>query len=116
MKAFLSSLLCIPMAPIAALSIPLSPALTQVQQQAPCADWGSLAEIIMEQRQSGASMSGLMSIVEGMDAADLVRAMIRDAYNRPRYMTREMQVMEIQDFRNAIEALCYQALDGDTPA
>ena len=100
---------------IAALFIALSPMAAQAQQ-ATCADWGSLAETIMEQRQKGAAMSGLMSLVDGMDGADMVRAIIRDAYNRPRYMTREMQLMEIQDFRNAVEAVCYQALDGDTPA
>ncbi len=100
---------------IAAIFFALSP-ITAQAQGATCADLGSLAETIMTQRQNGVPMSRLMSIVEDNGGSDMARAMIRDAYNRPRYMTREMQVVEIQDFRNAIEAVCYQSLDGDTPA
>lgn len=77
-----------------------------------CTSVGELAESIMQHRQSGTSMSLLMSVVtEGLDddsaSRNVVAGMIRSAYGEPRFSTDRMQRRSIEDFRNSYEAMCF---------
>jgi len=69
----------------------------------PCEELHELATSVMTARQNGAAMPELMRI-----AGDnpLVRAIVQDAYNAPRYSTNSVQQREIADFANTVYAQC----------
>ena len=91
---------------ITALAIALaSPAYAEAETKDPCAIWGDLAEMAMTARQKGVSLSRALRDVTD----DLVRQVIIDAYEKPRYSGAQFQRREIQDYRSHWELLCYQA-------
>jgi len=71
---------------------------------ADCADWGELAQVVMEARQERVPMSDVMDAVgEGVDE------MVIMAYDHPAYSTREYQLKAEQEFANEIMKMCYRA-------
>lgn len=70
-----------------------------------CMTLGNLAETIMENRQAGTSMSQIMAVAE----TELMRLLVIEAYNVPRMSVPDNQRREVEDFRNMVEAMCYQA-------
>jgi hypothetical protein len=88
-------------------------ALPASAQEDGCANMGYLAEVIMQQRQSGMTMSDMVARAEASgeenpQILDLTRAIIIDAYSRPQYGSPEYQENAISEFRNAVELACYQ--------
>lgn len=73
-----------------------------------CAEYHDLAEVIMHGRQVGASMPVVMDIVDGHSVAV---AIVRDAYEVPRYSTGEYQHRAKVDFANRIYADCLRVID-----
>ena len=81
---------------------------TQATAQAdPCTSVGDVAEQIMTHRQAGRAISQLMPLVDGNP---LFIQMLLQAYQEPRFGTRDFQQREIEDFRNLWEIGCYQAM------
>lgn len=79
-------------------------------QEDPCGTMGEMAEKIMAIRQMGGNMSDLIGPLSAQPesaARDIALAMVKDAYNQPRFDTPEFQQSIIRDFRNGVEALCY---------
>jgi hypothetical protein len=70
-----------------------------------CTGLGSWAETMMKARQSGVSLSEVLTIT-GNDSAR--RQDVMSAYEYPRYASSEMQRRASQDFRNDIELKCFQ--------
>jgi hypothetical protein len=90
------------------------PAFAQAPVETPqaCAVVGDLAEAIMDRRQEGLAMSRVMTVVPADEgpARTLVLAMVQDAYDTPRFSTPANQRRAAQDFRNAMEAECFRAI------
>ena len=70
-----------------------------------CKSLGDLAETVMSLRQQGTEMSSMMAISE----EPFVREMILIAYDQPRFSSAEYQERATRDFRNEVEAGCYEA-------
>ena len=87
---------------IIAAIVAIAPLTAQAESY--CAQLGQLAYNVMSHRQAGTTMSELMGMVEG---DKLAIALVRDAYNEPRFSTPEFKQKSMQDFRNDVEALCY---------
>lgn len=85
--------------------------------QTTCATLGKTAETVMSARQSGMAMSAMMGYVDKTapdeDSEALMRAMIIDAYNTPRYASPINRTNAAVDFRNAVELMCYEAGGAD---
>lgn len=73
----------------------------------PCVPLGDTAYRIMSLRQNGAPMSDLMAISNG---SDLFRSMVMDAYRAPRMSLDQNRTELAEDFRTAIELMCYEAM------
>ena len=90
---------------IAAAFIAVMPmAATAQEEMASCEDIGALAQVIMENRQSGTRLSQMMEVADGNS---LVVALLTDAYNEPRWTTQSNQDRAVENFRNDVELLCY---------
>jgi predicted mannosyl-3-phosphoglycerate phosphatase (HAD superfamily) len=77
-----------------------------------CGGLGSMAAVIMEARQTGAPMSNMLALAASSDdpvVADMARAFVLDAYQRPQWATDDAQLDEVNRFRNSIEMLCFEA-------
>lgn len=74
-------------------------------EQASCQQIGEIAQIVMQKRQEGASMSTLINATGGNE---LVRVMVMEAFKRPDFSSDEYKKREQIKFRNAFESLCYQ--------
>lgn len=72
-----------------------------------CSVVGEIAQSIMELRQANMPMSELMSAFDGVEAGELAKIMISDAYSRSSYSTEQVQNRVIAEFRNEWEYLCY---------
>lgn len=76
-----------------------------------CSSIEGLARTVMEARQRGVSMSQIMQLIQqtNPDAATLAlaRRMVTDAFNEPRYSTREYQQRAATDYGNTWAAVCY---------
>jgi hypothetical protein len=101
----LSAALCAPLGagPVAAET------LTQAQRSERCASVGMLAEVIMTGRQQGVSLAASLEAVgDDSSISALARAMVLEAFSRPRYQTRPVQQNEIADFRDRMHLICLQ--------
>jgi len=78
----------------------------------PCEKIHSLATQVMEVRQLGAAMPGVMSAVmkdlQTEQGKKIVRSMIIDAYDRPQYSGYEYQKNEAKRFANEWAVKCYK--------
>ena len=73
-----------------------------------CTGWGDPAERVMELRQGGVALSGVIEAMgEHMNSTQ--RAMIMDAYDTPRFRTPRIVSEVVQDFRNEAEHNCFSA-------
>lgn len=88
------------------LIIAAAAALTLTCAQAQdCKVIGDLAETIMKARQTGVTLSEIISLPT---ATTLGKRMAIDAYKRPRFSTDEFQQSAITDFRAEWEVACYE--------
>lgn len=71
-----------------------------------CTGWGQVAENVMWGRQLGAAMSDYMAVAEGNA---MLQAIVTDAYAQPRYQTDAAQIRAVEDFRSAIELVCFRS-------
>lgn len=69
-----------------------------------CERHGKLAELVMKNRQLGASLSDLLKIGK----SETTRGIIMDAYKVPRMHTEDFQTRAIEDFRTAQEVYCHE--------
>jgi len=84
------------------------PALAGAEgEQHVCESMGELAYMVMELRQEGVPMSQTMQISD----SELVKAIIVEAYNYPRFNTQEYKEKAAEDFRNEVEVECYKTVD-----
>jgi len=93
------------------LLVPLVLAVPAAQAAVPslCSASAILARQIMTNRQKGVSLEAMMNLeVEGEDAMMLTHAMIRDAYNAPRYYGEEAKQDAIQEFTNTVLLSCLE--------
>ncbi|WP_435100820.1 hypothetical protein [Arhodomonas sp. AD133] len=74
-----------------------SPAAAEVDWQETCRIGSDTAENMMLERQSGVSMADQMEGVEGNVVGE---RWVIEAYNRPRYHTKEHQRRAIEEFRD----------------
>lgn len=78
-----------------------------VSQEDPCVVLSDLAEQIMENRQGGVPLSDMMRI---SGDNEMIRTMVLEAYNQPRFNTSSYQLEAIQDFSDSIALICYNAI------
>lgn len=74
-----------------------------------CNTANSVAEIVMKQRQNGVAMADIYattSDVKPQLAKDFIRAVIKDAYKKPRFNSPEYKQKAITDFKNEIFLSC----------
>jgi hypothetical protein len=83
------------------------PTLAEEKEQNVCESMGELAYMVMELRQEGVPMSQTMQISD----SDLVKAIIVEAYDYPRFSTQEYKEKAADDFRNEVEVECYKTFD-----
>jgi hypothetical protein len=80
---------------------------TEASPVSECKVHGQLAEEIMKRRQEGVPMATLMEAAEKADGGAPLTAVIRMAYNVPRYELQENQQKAIVDFENSIYGACF---------
>lgn len=105
-------------AAILASALPLlpfaSPALAEASKDETCAAIGAMGATIMERRQMGVSMSGLMKTIEASGSTPemiaVARAAVMDAYRVPLFTLPEFKADAIDTFRNTLEFACYEAM------
>lgn len=80
-----------------------------------CPRLGETGQLVMENRQDGVAMSEQMGALEGEQnaLANVIRGIIRAAYEEPRWNTEENQRRAVEEFRNEIESNCYEAFADD---
>jgi hypothetical protein len=82
-------------------------------QQDTCIVWGEIAAKIMASRQDGKPPSYWMEkLVKPEQSADMnqfMTSVILGAYDLPRYGNKSDKAAAIQDYRSAMEAVCYDA-------
>lgn len=93
---------------IAALA--LSAPLAHADEPASCADFGEMAQALMDARQAGVAMSDAMNAFASHKA---LQNIVRMAYDKPRMSTEAMRERSVQDFRNEVEAECYREQAND---
>lgn len=76
--------------------------------QETCAKYESFAETVMTSRQNGASMSDMMAVVA--DDSQLLKNIVMESFQHPRYSTERVQQRTIRDYANLVAAECYEAL------
>lgn len=89
-------------------AIVLAGALSATDLDEICGNFGIAAKQTMIGRQEGVPISTPMGLA---GENDLLRAMIRDAYNEPRYSGKNAKLRAIEDFQSDIEAACYSAFE-----
>ena len=77
-----------------------------------CTSIGGLAKSVMDSRQSGVTISELLSLEFPSETADLVKAMAIDAYKEPHYSTEAYKNTSIVDFENEWYILCIEQPEG----
>ncbi|RKG47245.1 hypothetical protein D7V64_17015, partial [Acinetobacter cumulans] len=85
---------------------------TEEEWLAICKSSTGAAKAIMTNRQKGVSMTDMMDkVVQPADPAikDVARALVIDAYSRPRFDTPEFQQKSILDFENSAYLACLKA-------
>ena len=83
-------------------------ALAEPAKKTLCESIESLATVVMEARQSGVKLSDMLK----GDKEDLVVAIIIEAYEEPRWLTKESKEKSVVDFANEVMLACVkQGLD-----
>jgi hypothetical protein len=72
-----------------------------------CKKYSQIAEKIMTWRQDGKSMPKMMT---DFGDSEIMRAMIIDAYNTPRYNSQEYRQRSIENFRDEVYLHCITTL------
>lgn len=76
-----------------------------------CKTFEAMAEIIMNARQNGASMSGLYAKDYGSkDKNEITRGLIKEAYEVPRFNSNISKKNAVLDFKNEKFRLCIKNL------
>ena len=70
-----------------------------------CKIVSDLANTIMERRQEGADMAGLLEIAKDSDLATLL---IMEAYKKPQFSTEEIKLRTIRNFKNDVMRQCME--------
>ncbi len=78
---------------------------TAAEVQAHCTLLGETAEIIMIRRQEKVPMSMMMAVSDH----PVLQRMVRAAYDVPAFSTDRIKQATVMDFRNEVEAACYEA-------
>ena len=65
--------------------------------------------MVMELRQEGVPMSQVMQISD----SELVKAIVVEAYDYPRFSSQEYKEKADNDFRNEVEVECYKTVELD---
>jgi hypothetical protein len=95
-----------------ALAIISSPLLAQEPAEEPvgndayCGMISKLSEQIMSSRQKGVSLSTALGIAK----SDLIRMIVMDAWESPRYSSETVSQREIDDFRDKWHLLCLKSV------
>lgn len=86
-------------------------ATKQEEWQAICKALARTGAKIMEGRQRGMPMIESMEIAGAKPGpiSDFAKTLVLEAYKKPRYQTKAMQVQEIQDFEDEVFRGCLQA-------
>jgi hypothetical protein len=74
-----------------------------------CTKASDLAEILMQSRQKGQSMSEAMALAKGNEVAE---RMVIAAYDIPRFNSEEIKTRTISDFRDKWYATCVREVRG----
>jgi hypothetical protein len=83
--------------------------------QASCKSASQLARTIMQLRQDGKDMSGIVDSIGKTGDADSQKTatdLVLEAYKEPRYQTEGMQKKSVDDFGNDIYLRCAEELKG----
>lgn len=97
---------------IAAALLTVSPVTAAAPRPDICPTVETLARTIMEGRQVGVPMTKMMEVADNQGdnpMGRLIRALIVAAFEKPRYMTAEIQQREVDDFANEAALECYRA-------
>ena len=86
---------------LAAISAPVS-----AEEQASCEQVARIAKHIMTAHQEGESLATIMGLAKG---DGLIEKMTVQAYESNRYFSQEVQMREINGFRDRWYLLCYKA-------
>lgn len=81
-----------------------------------CTQVGTLAEVLMENRQNGVPMAQQMALApaDGSTASRMLHALVRDAYAVPRFSTPQNRRRAAEDFRDRATAICFSIPMGET--
>jgi len=78
-----------------------------------CQGLGGTAATIMRTRQDDMALSQVMQVINDSDMNEtylsIVRALVLEAYDRPRFTVPENQAEAVEDFRNDVELWYYTA-------
>ena len=74
-----------------------------------CTELAKLAEVVMEKRQEGVAMPEMMAVVTDPEH-DLIRTMIVNAYEEPRWNSASIRHQTICEFRDSWYLKCYKIL------
>jgi hypothetical protein len=94
---------------LAIISSPLlaqEPAEEPVANDAYCEMISKLSEQIMSSRQKGVSLSTVLGIAK----SDMVRTIVMDAWETPRFFMESLSQREIDDFRDKWHLLCLKSV------
>lgn len=92
----------------ALLGLMASPALAQNSETiALCETYGGLAAEIMKHRQNGVAMSAILGVLS--DDQTQEKAMVREAFEQPRFHSPSGKKRAIEDYRASIEVRCFKS-------
>ena len=76
-----------------------------------CDSYGGVAEAVMEQRQRNAPLTEVMKAAEYVygQPLDYLQQIVVDAYEQPRFNTKENQSQAVLEFRRKIEIACIKS-------
>lgn len=72
-----------------------------------CASYGGLAADIMKHRQNGVPMSKILGVFG--DDEESEKAMVKEAFDIPRFHSPAGKERAIEDYRNDIEVRCFRS-------
>lgn len=76
-----------------------------------CEGMGMLGAVVMQERQAGKPPSHAMKVVKKIDPKmeGMANVLIEMAYDRPRYISPEMQQRSIDDMKSEMEIICLRS-------
>lgn len=81
-----------------------------------CTIFAKTAGVIMKARQAGVPMSNLLNAHAKIESSEEIRQLMRtiviDAYDSPRFQTKEYQFNAEMDYRNNIHVACLRETEG----